>query len=141
MVYLKLPNLSLFREKCSCLLPADQQCTAAGGGSGWNGKKTFGHPRISLESNNKDFDTETFQQEDAVCWRRTRPLMASMSSSAFLAHFCQKSGSSREMSVRFPVATKLACRQMKTCLCNYDILGFAHRENRRCVRESKNKTN
>ena len=38
----------------------------------------------------------------------TRPLMASMSSSAFLAHFCQKSGSSREMSVLFPAATKLA---------------------------------
>lgn len=34
--------------------------------------------------------------------------MASRSSSAFLAHFCQKSGSSREMSVLLPGATKLA---------------------------------
>lgn len=41
----------------------------------------------------------------------TRPLIASRSNSAFLAHFCQKSGSSREMSVRLPVATKLACRE------------------------------
>lgn len=50
----------------------------------------------------------------SLCVCRTRPWMASMSSSAFLAHFCQKSGSSREMSVRLPVATKLACRQRNT---------------------------
>lgn len=38
----------------------------------------------------------------------TLPLMASMSISAFLAHFCQKLGSSNEISVLFPDATKLA---------------------------------
>ena len=38
----------------------------------------------------------------------TLPLMASISISAFLAHFCQKLGSSKEISVRFPDATKLA---------------------------------
>lgn len=38
----------------------------------------------------------------------TLPLTISMSMSAFLAHLSQKLGSSREMSVRFPDATKLA---------------------------------
>lgn len=38
----------------------------------------------------------------------TLPFKASISNSAFLAHFCQKFGSSKEMSVLFPDATKLA---------------------------------
>lgn len=38
----------------------------------------------------------------------TLPFKASMSSSAFLAHFCQKFGSSKEISVLFPDTTKLA---------------------------------
>lgn len=38
----------------------------------------------------------------------TLPFKASISNSAFLAHFCQKFGSSREISVLFPDATKLA---------------------------------
>lgn len=38
----------------------------------------------------------------------TFSFLASVSSSAILAHFCQKLGSSKEMSVLFPDATKLA---------------------------------
>lgn len=41
----------------------------------------------------------------------TLPLTISISMSAFLAHLSQKFGSSREMSVRFPDATKLAWKQ------------------------------
>lgn len=41
----------------------------------------------------------------------TLPLIASISISAFLAHFCQKLGSSSEISVLFPDATKLACNK------------------------------
>lgn len=41
----------------------------------------------------------------------TLPFTISMSMSAFLAHLSQKFGSSREMSVRFPDATKLAWEQ------------------------------
>lgn len=41
----------------------------------------------------------------------TLPLAISISMSAFLAHLSQKLGSSREMSVRFPDATKLAWKQ------------------------------
>ena len=37
-----------------------------------------------------------------------------MSSSAILAHFCQKFGSSKEISVLFPEATKLACEEERT---------------------------
>lgn len=39
----------------------------------------------------------------------TFSLFASVSNSAILAHFCQKLGSSKEISVLFPEATKLAC--------------------------------
>lgn len=38
----------------------------------------------------------------------TLPFKASISSSAFFAHFCQKLGSSKEISVLLPDATKLA---------------------------------
>lgn len=38
----------------------------------------------------------------------TFSFLASVSSSAILAHFCQKLGSSKEMSVLLPDATKLA---------------------------------
>ncbi len=44
----------------------------------------------------------------------TLPLTMSMSMSAFLAHLSQKLGSSSEMSVRFPDATKLACKTLKS---------------------------
>lgn len=41
-------------------------------------------------------------------WFFTFSALESISSSAILAHFCQKFGSSKEMSVRFPEDTKLA---------------------------------
>ena len=44
----------------------------------------------------------------------TFSLFASVSSSAILAHFCQKFGSSKEISVLFPEATKLACEEERT---------------------------
>lgn len=44
----------------------------------------------------------------------TFSFFASVSSSAILAHFCQKFGSSKEISVLFPEATKLACEEDKS---------------------------
>lgn len=68
--------------------------------------------KISEESN-KCF--EVFFFKNVLIWQgvmcvvvHTLPLTISMSISAFLAHLSQKLGSSREMSVRFPEATKLA---------------------------------